>query len=61
MLPIEKLKEFAEKAGLAEAADVREGFIYPRGMEEFARLVWEEAYWEGWDQGGTDAILKERG
>ena len=61
MLPIEKLKEFAEKAGLAEAADVREGFIYPRGMEEFARLVWEEGYETGHDEGYEQAILKERG
>ncbi len=34
-----KLKELAEKSGLAEAADVRSGFIYPAGMEEFARLI----------------------
>ena len=30
-------------------------------LRRFAELIWEEAYSKGWNQGGTDAILKERG
>ncbi len=30
-------------------------------LRRFAEIIWEEAYSEGWNQGGTDAILKERG
>jgi hypothetical protein len=37
-----KLEELAEKSGLATAADVRSGYIYPRGMEKFAELIIEE-------------------
>jgi hypothetical protein len=38
----ERIRELAHQAGLAEAADVREGFIYPRGMEKFAELIVKE-------------------
>jgi hypothetical protein len=38
----ERIRELAEQAGLAEAADVRGGFIYPPGMEKFARLIVRE-------------------
>ena len=29
--------------------------------DEFAKLVWQEAYDEGYNAGAGDAILKERG
>lgn len=38
----ERIKELAEQAGLAEAADVRDGYIYPAGMKKFAELIVKE-------------------
>ena len=38
----ERIRELAELAGLAEAADVRVGYIYPAGMEKFAELIVRE-------------------
>ena len=38
----ERIRELAELAGLAEAADVRVGYIYPAGMEKFAELIIEQ-------------------
>lgn len=38
----ERIRELAEQAGLAEAADVRGGYIYPAGMEKFAELIARE-------------------
>ena len=38
----ERIRELAELAGLAEAADVRVGYIYPAGMEKFALLIVQE-------------------
>lgn len=35
----ERIKQIAEQSGLAEAADVRGGYIYPVGMEKFAKLM----------------------
>ena len=36
----EVIRQLAEQTGLAEAADVREGYIYPEGLEEFvARMI----------------------
>ena len=38
----ERIKQIAEQAGLAEAADVRGGYIYPAGMEKFVELIIKE-------------------
>ena len=38
----ERIRELAEQAGMAEAADVRGGYIYPPGMEKFAELIIQE-------------------
>ena len=35
----QQLEEMAIRAGLAVAADVRSGYIYPDGFEEFAELI----------------------
>lgn len=37
-----RIQELAEQAGLAEAADVRGGYIYPAGIEKFAELIVKE-------------------
>jgi hypothetical protein len=52
-----KIKELAERAGLAEAADVRGGYIYPIGMEQFAKLIMEECI----SACATDALGKTKG
>jgi hypothetical protein len=38
----QRIEELAEQSGLAQAADVRAGFIYPSGMEKFAELLIRE-------------------
>lgn len=38
----ELIRQLAEQAGLAQAADVRAGYIYPEGMEKFAELIIRE-------------------
>ena len=35
--------------------------IHSNELERFAKLIWEEAYQEGFNAGAEDAILKERG
>jgi hypothetical protein len=37
-----RIRELAEQAEIAQAADVRAGYIYPEGMEKFAELVVRE-------------------
>lgn len=34
-----RIQELAEQTGLAQAADVRDGYLYPPGMEKFAELI----------------------
>ena len=45
----QRIQELAVQSGLAEAADVRAGFIYPSGMEKFVELLIREcaAYLNG--------------
>ena len=38
----ERIKELAEQAGLAQVADVYDGYIYPEGMGKFAELIVKE-------------------
>jgi hypothetical protein len=38
----ERIKELAEQCGMAEAADVKAGYIYPPNMEKFAELIVRE-------------------
>ena len=37
-----RIQELAEQTGLAQAADVRDGYLYPAGMEKFAELLIQE-------------------
>lgn len=37
------------------------GPVQRAALEEFAKLVWDEAYQQGLDVGAEEAILKERG
>ena len=37
-----RIQELAEQTGLAQAADVRDGYLYPAGMEKFAKLLIQE-------------------
>ncbi len=53
----ERIKELAEQAGLAQAADVRAGYIYPEGMEKFAELIIRECT----NMLPTDSIRNEEG
>jgi hypothetical protein len=38
----QRIEELAVQSGLAQAADVRAGFIFPPGMEKFAELLIQE-------------------
>jgi hypothetical protein len=38
----QRIEELAVQSGLAQAADVRAGFIFPPGMEKFAELLIRE-------------------
>ena len=59
----ERLRELAKQAGLAEAADVRGGYLYPQGMEKFAELIVKECAQfveDEFDFMGDEIIVKEK-
>lgn len=53
----ELIKQCTEKVYV----DMCDGYDIVFDKEKFAKLIWEEAYQEGFNAGGEDAILKERG
>lgn len=57
----EQIKKLLVKAGVYECEINDPEFVVPAALEKFAKSVWEEAYWEGYNNGSDEAILKERG